>query len=316
MKLRLRSILFRTCVNTSLALILLSSRIKIIPPMKMNWLKKSLLKERKSSQNSNKWLKNTMSNGNPKIENYTRFLGRYQNSLKIKFEKIEDEYYTIVDELIEKLDDLEPAEKWKEPPEFELGQLRIIQDWESGLASSNDVLDMLEGWDLEETARLHMTLKLRNYMFRNEEFTEYLKPVIAEVNAKVAPLYLGYLKNLKTFFTRATECDMAQIDLTWLEVVVGKETKTSIAEMTLNQTVRQLTTFVWRYVDSSFFLGDHIICLNEGPDEKNVHRSHWVFGPKAYIDMLKEIFEINDSLDIQDDIVYIKRLIGPYLNVD
>ncbi len=258
----------------------------------------------------NEWSK-TM----PKLQNnYTNILERYQGFLKRKFNEVEDVYYSEVDELTQKLGDLDSK---FEDVDFNLKNFSFIKEWEEGLVDSKYVYNIVRSWDAEEIAHTSMTRRMNNFMFKYEDTADYVKYTLAQVKEKALPLYIKYIEMLKKFFEKAADCDSKQEKITWITITAFKDnTTTNYAyDFTLNQTIRQLERHVIDYADQLFYMGNNAVCFNESPDTSGIIRSHWLFAPQNYINFLKSTYKIREALDLKDDAAYVKNMIAEHINV-
>lgn len=271
---------------------------------------RSLPKQSKlTTTDLNEWLK-TM----PKVQNsYINILDRYQKVLKKKFTEVEAAYYEHVDELTQKLGDLDSK---FEDVDFNLHQFKFIEEWELGLIDSQRVHNIIQNFDAEEIAYVTMTRRINNFMFRHEETSDYVKYTLVKIKENAVPLYTKYIDLLKRFFEKAADCDKKQEKLTWVTVtLVDNNTRTNYAEdFTLNQAVRQIDAYIIEHIDQTFYLGENLICLNETADSKGIIRSHWLFAPRTYINFLKSVYTIKTALDFKDDGDYIRKMIAEHIN--
>lgn len=244
-----------------------------------------------------------------KPASYKKFIENFQTMLQKKFSAVEEKYYAVVDELEQKLDDIDE----EDIPEFTLRNFTFLHQWEAGLISSRAVYDILKDWEPEEVAYLSLIRKLNNYMFAKEKHADLMKGVIALVKEQALPEHVKYVNHLINFFAHAAELDSKQIPISWVTVRAAPTgLDTSCIDMPLNQLIRQLNYGILTSVNQKFYLEDNIICLNERMTKSSVLKSNWIFAPKSYINELKSIYNISEQLDPADDISYIKKLIGEY----
>jgi hypothetical protein len=223
---------------------------------------------------------------------------------------IDKDYGDIIDDLMEKLYDLENNPR--EWPDFELVEFEFLLDWEQGLQPSEYVHRIISKWNIEEVAKTKLTRSLTNYMFKFETTAELIKPAIEEVRLKVLPRYVQYLKALQLFFRKAAECDRMQLPMTWLQVTSkdGDVTK-DLQNLTLNQVIRQIDTFLVDNIDSCYAIEDNAACF-ETVSEEGGRRWHWILGPKSYLSMIKALFDVREVINLKSDIDYLKKTLAEY----
>lgn len=239
-------------------------------------------------------------------------LSVYQKFIRAQYSKFEDSYYELITELVEKIKDLDGYDI----PSFDMAEFEFILDWENGMQSSSEVYEILKTFDISEVAKARVVRRLENYMMANDELAEIVKHTIAQLKENSLPLYTRYLEMVRGFFLRASESENKQTKLTWLQTNIdeGNDGKTvkEIEEITLNQVIRQLDTFVIPQQASSNHLGDNVIVFDEDTDGYGLKRVHWIFGPKAAINLIRGLYDIKTSLDIHEDGAYLKRITGEY----
>lgn len=246
-----------------------------------------------------------------KAEQYTKYLGKMLDEIRNRYLQVDARFYDIVDELGEKVYDLNPRTKFEVKLKH---SYKFLDEWENGDVSSAYVLDILKTWDIEDVANLSVIRPLNNFMYAHDEFAEHVKGTIAQIRSEIIPMYKMYLERMIKFFEMASKVDARQIPVTWLEVTseVDGSIKTKCDELTLNQVVRQIDAYVLKYIDHKMFLENNMVCISEVP-HGGVQRSHWIFAPEAYVNFLKKTYDINESLDTDGDVAYVKKIIGEYV---
>ncbi len=245
---------------------------------------------------------------------FTSFLDKYQSTLRKKYLRIDGLYYDIIDHLKEQIKDFEFGDEFKRNPNFNLTDYTFLDDWESGLISSDEVFNIISKWDIVDVANLSTTRRLRNYKVLAAETRFVVDESLEKIRQVIIPEYIAYLNLMKRFFQKAVECDQQQVKVTWMEVTVTKEDSISksTTELTLNQTVRQVDAYVKRHIQNAYYLGKNAIMIHEHKDDKGTARSHWLFAPESYINLMKKKYNIDDELDDSDDKNYLKDLLtGP-----
>lgn len=249
------------------------------------------------------------------IENSTNSLRLYRDLMAKKFKESEGLYYGYVDDLTEKLGDLDfhgdtPV------PGFEIRQFDFIKDWEYGEISSADVHFFLKKMNPSDVAEKHLTRKLTNYMFQNEEAANYIKCVLPEIKSKVLPVYTRYLHMLTSYFNKLAIEDAKQEPVTWLEVAIQVDGsfKTSIKDMPINQAINILDTyFIHDVTENGHYLGNNTLVIpEEAPDGTGVRATQWLFAPAEYISLLKGLYDVDKELDLESDGAYIHGIIKGY----
>jgi hypothetical protein len=235
-------------------------------------------------------------------------LGLYQKWLKRKFEVIETIYYNNIDELSRFIKDLEIADDLV-PMDFTLTEYSFVEQWQNGIISSAEVYRVMSIMDIETAAKAKITKRLTNYMIDNEILAKHIKPTIEELNKTCMDLMVEYLNIMKRAFKKMAELDEKQIQVTWVQQFfkAGEADQIIHEEMTLNQTVRHIASFIDKSAGQRFRLKDQIIVFDEemGFDDRAVH---WIFAPRQYIELLRVLFNVKDELG-NDEIEFLKTLI-------
>lgn len=234
-------------------------------------------------------------------------LGLYQRWLKNKFQSIEALYYSHVDELTQTIGDLdEPGVK---PEDFTLTEYSFIQQWEDGMISSAKVYKILDMANLENAAKAKITKRLTNYMFKYDVLTVHIKPVVSALDGECVELMVEYLTMMKRFFKKMAEIDETQVEISWVQQFFRKDkgVETVTEEMTLNQTIKHIDTFINLPAGQRFYLSDQIIVFDEeiGQEDRAIH---WIFAPRTYIELLRVLFNVKEALG-KDEVEFLRNLI-------
>lgn len=244
---------------------------------------------------------------------------KWQHFLRRKFQETENAYYPIIDDLTQKLADLELHTRKGELkfPDFDIHQFSFIKDWQDGDKSSRQVYAILKTMDMPLVAETQLTRRLDHYMHGRQEtiIGDYVIPCKELVLRKAVPLYAKYLDMLVRYFAKLVEIDQQQEPVTWLEQMHNEDGTIArkIEDLSLNQVIRQLDHQVIPFSDTRYTVGDNIICLNEEM-ARGAYAIHWLFAPKSYIDELKKQYKIKDVMDIKQEAEYIGKLIGAYVH--
>jgi hypothetical protein len=240
---------------------------------------------------------------------------KWQHFLRRRYQEVENCYYPLIDELVQKLIDLDEVNA-KNIPDLILHQFAFIKEWQNGDIPSSHVLIILKSMDMNKVALMQLTRRLDNFMNSqaNNSAKDYIIPCRAILVEKCAPLYSRYLLFLVKYFSKLVEIDKAQEKITWIEKFtnIDNKTTTSIADYSLNQVMRQLDSQIVPFSQTKHAVGDNIICIDEDM-AKGAFSVHWLFAPKCYIDFLKKEFNIKDVMDLDKEASYIKRLIEGYV---
>ena len=246
-------------------------------------------------------------------------LQKWQHFLRRKFQETENSYYPIIDELTQKLHDLElhTTSGPLKMPDFDIHQFTFIKDWQDGDKSSRQVYSILKTMNMQVVAETSLIRRLDHYMENHKagRVADYVLPVKALILKHSVPLYVRYLDMLVRYFAKLAETDMAQEKITWIEQShnSGSTITKTIQDLSINQAIRQLDYQVIPFNNHRYSVGNNLICLDENL-AKGAHAVHWLFAPKAYIDELKKQFKIADVMDLVQESAYIQKLIGEYIN--
>ncbi len=244
-------------------------------------------------------------------------LERWQHILRQRFQLVENLYYSITDDLTQKLEDLSDERDTVHIPDLTLYQFSFIKEWQDGDKSSQEVYDILETLNLENVALTQLTRRLDHYVQDKQDsvFSEYVIPCKQLIIQNAVPRYAKYLETLRRYFKKLAVIDESQEYVTWLERVYLKDDslKTKIEDLSLNQVSRRLDCHIIPFNNTRYVVGENIICLDEEMTE-GAYCIHWLFGTKSHIDKLKETFKIKDKMDIHQEAEYIKNIIGAYVN--
>lgn len=240
---------------------------------------------------------------------------KYQHFLRRKFQELENSYYPLVDDLTQKLHDIDGINK-KRIPDLDIHQFSFIKEWQNGDVSSSYVLAILKTLNIHQVADTQLTRRLSNYISSRNPgvIHDYVLPCRAIIAEKSVPLYAKYLEMLVKYFEKLVEIDQTQEPVTWIEqtFIPKEETKMKVEDLTLNQVIRQLDCQVIPFNHTRYYVGDNVICLDEELS-KGGYSIHWIFAPKAYIDELKSYFDVTDAMDLKSESEYIKRIVGAAL---
>jgi hypothetical protein len=251
------------------------------------------------------------------IPNSTSNLIRFRDLMTKKFKESEGLYYTHIDDLVEKLADIDIGQTL-EQPDFELNQFPFLLDWEFGHISSQEVCESLQHLKPAEVAHKHLTRKLTNYMMKNDEAREYIKSILPDIKERICPIYTRYIELLQTYFSKLAFEDARQVPMTWLEVTVKPDNSmtTRIDDMPFNQVLNYIDTYFIHDIDQTgFFLGKNIFVIHEtGEPTHGAYTTHWIFGPESYVDMTKHLYDVTNELDLETDGAYINGLIKEFAN--
>lgn len=241
---------------------------------------------------------------------------RWQYFMRKKYAELEKAYYPIVDDLEQKLSDMEHVDK-KQIPDFNIEEFNFIKEWQQGLIDSKSVWDILKTWDLNAVAKTKLTRRLTNYMFHKEDsiVADYVREVRVQLLERAVPVYLTYLQMVLKYFEKLTIEEETEPKITWLEQVFQPDGSQhdGIQDYTFNQVLFQLNTGVMDECESKSYAGDNLIVFDEALSDGLVSM-HWLFGPKAYIDEIKLKFNIMKVMDIDVEKAYIKRVVGAYVD--
>lgn len=238
-------------------------------------------------------------------------VGLYQTWLKKSFSSIEAAYYGHVDELIQKLGDMEIPELVV--PDFTLSDYSFVVQWEIGNESSADVCDAFSKMDFNSAAKAKLTKRLINFMMDNDIIADYVKPVVASIDRDCTHLMVKHLGMMQNFFNKMSEIDKQQIPICWIEQKFEAGGMTSVHnEMPLNQAIKQIDTYIIKQAQQKLFMGDQIIILDENLGDSN-RTLHWLFAPRSYTELLKVLFQIKEKCEGKAEEVYLKKLFEVYI---
>ena len=243
---------------------------------------------------------------------------KWQYLLQKKFNQVELAYYPIIDNLTQKLSDLDTIDK-KLIPDFTIEEFSFIKQWQNGEVDSKYVFDILrlQEKDFEKIAIAKITRRLSNYILHKENSTaiEYVKTVRDKLLVTTVPVYRTYLDMLLKYFRKAVEIDTPQEKMTWIEQIFKSDgtSATRIWDYTFNQTVRQIDTYVLGYNEYRYSVGSNMVAFDEDLTG-GVRAIHWICGPTGYINELKNQFKVTKSMDMLEEKEYIKRIIGAFIH--
>jgi hypothetical protein len=310
MKLRAYSWICRTLQNTWWALVITACIFLHLWQTRTERPKKSFRKPlSKGAGKTSRELSSLGVGMNAPNTMFINGLRRTQEFMKKKYLSAEAKYCDIIDDLTEKLNDMDI----KDTPDLSFKGFDFIEDWENGTVSSAHVNSILEKINPTEVAHKQITRRLTSYMFQNEQSAEYIKGLLPLLKTTVCPVYESYLKFMKIYFRKVASLDAEQELVTWLEVVVDKDNSlaTYIRDVTLNQVIRQLDAYFLNDLDDSYFFNKNVIAIHENVG-RGERTTHWLFAPNAYIEKLKEMYDIDKELDIEGDESYIRALVKEF----
>lgn len=235
----------------------------------------------------------------------------YQKWLSKTFQEIELNYYREIDELTQKLNDIDLPRNTT-IPDFTLREFNFITQWEQGLLSSGDVCDVFDKIDVHQAARGRLTKRLLNFMMNNETLADYVKPVITAVENSCLETMEKYITMMHRYFTKMDEIDQDQIQITWVEQIFQhSDMRLRHIDMPLNQAIKHIEAFILKDLNQKFYIQDQIVVFDEdlGQEDRVIH---WIFGPRTYVELIKALFEIRETLTDADTSIYLKKLMGNY----
>ncbi len=238
-------------------------------------------------------------------------LRHYKRFLKEKHTQLENVYYAAIDELTQKLGDLElPGIV---VPDFVLTEFSFIAQWEDGHISSTEVYEIfkkMEGQGGYRTAARSKVIKpLQAYLKDNDVFSGFIKYTLTELETNAVPVMEKYIELMGKAFKHMAEIDARQIKVTWIEQTFDKGEVWCISEeMSLNQTIRQINAYVARVSDATYFVKDSVVVFDQihSMDERTIN---YIFGPRTYIELLKALYEIKSELTGEAEEKYLKEII-------
>lgn len=292
-------------------------------PIEKTWMKKFLekfsneafLKSLRSSPTISKKVEPMSMLASDQFSNMTK-LEKWQHFLRRRFQELENSYYPVVDNLVQKLADLEEVNR-KTLPDLDIHQFSFLKEWQDGQISSKNVLTIIKTMDFDKVAKTQLTRRLDHFIEnkQNTRMSDYVIPCRDLILRHSVPIYVRYLNMLRQYFEKLVDVDATQEKVTWIEQIHKPDTsiELKIEDLTLNQVVRRLDTIVIPFNNSKYVVGDNTLCLDEDM-AKGARAVHWIFAPKCYIDLLKKNFKVNESMDIVQETEYIKKIIGVYIN--
>jgi hypothetical protein len=153
-------------------------------------------------------------------------------------------------------------------------------------------------------------------MISDDEVADMVKYVIAGLNAKDGAVekYVKYLNMLRKFFEVLARIDNEQVPITWLEQVLPASAtgaiKTHVVEMPLNQFIKQMDAYILGSISEKYVLGDNITVFDEDTGQERI--IHWIFAPKTYTDVLKNLYKIRETLTMEEEKGYLVKLLEAY----
>lgn len=242
---------------------------------------------------------------------------RYRHFARRKFQKLENMYYSHVDELVQKLDDIGEIDP-RFIPDFALYNFSFVRDWQYGEVSTEYAYGLLKDLKLSDVAEKIVCRRLRNFMHNKEKAApqscEYIKAVHDQLQVKCVPICVEYLNMLVKFFEQMCIIDKHQARLTWIEQIFTNdgEIKTQVREITLNQMFREIDCSIMQNNSHKYTLGQNILVFDEDlADEATA--CHWIFGPQLYIKQLQTQFKVTEIIKVSEEADYLKKLIGAHL---
>lgn len=236
---------------------------------------------------------------------------RWQYTLASRYEQILDNYNNLIDDLVEKLKDLEFSGPM---PDLELTEFSFISEFEIGNITAKEVVNRFKKMNnLEDVASRKLTKKLYKFIEKNDgHCVSFFKYTLQEIKDKILPDYARYLKMLSMLFQKMSTIDDQQVKLSWLMVdFENNQVNKNIFDLTLNQTIRQIAFYC--RTSTKFSIGENILTFDVSYDE-NCRQVHYIFGPRYYIKFLKEHFNVIKDSSLSEDREYISNLIRDYIS--
>lgn len=239
----------------------------------------------------------------------------YQKWLTAAHSDIERIYYDHVDELTQKLGDLDlPGLPPERIPAFALKPYIFISQWEDGEISSTQVYDVFvkmnnKGDGLRTAARAKVIKPLVKFMMEHESLATFVKYTISILEVEVVPKMIKYLEMLMKFYEHTSKTDSFQIPITWVQQTFEKgEITIRSDDLSLNQALKQLQSYVMYKTDQTFYHKDGVVVFDQidSIDERYIH---WLFAPRTYIELLRSIFDINTSIEGKKEEDYLRELL-------
>lgn len=242
---------------------------------------------------------------------------KYQHFTRKKLQEVENLYYPLVDELEQKLADInEVPEKFI--PDFTLYTFSFVKEWQAGLVNTEFVLALLKSMNFQNVAEKQLTRRLTNFIHDKEtncvKTCDYVKEVRKQLIEKAVPAYVVYLGMLTKYFEKMYEIDQLQVKVTWLEQIFHSngEVRSSVRDLSLNQVYRDLLSNVTPNGSHKYFVGKNVVVFDEDLTEKDA-AVHWLFAPQSYIEQLKKSFNVVEEMSLLEEKAYIQKIIGAYI---
>lgn len=245
-------------------------------------------------------------------------VGRYQHFARKRFQEVENIYYSHIDELDQKLRDLNEINE-KLIPDFTLHNFSFVEDWQWGDVNSEYVYGLLKGMNLPDVAEKTVCRRLRNFMEGKEtsapDSHHYIKAVHDKLKVTCVPAYLNYLSMLRSYFEKMYLIDKTQVKLTWIQQTWGNDgvVKAKVRDITLNQMSREIDAGIMPHNEHKYTVGDNVVVFDEDLLDDGT-TCHWIFGPKEYIAQIRQQFKVVEKIDLEDEKDYIRKLIGTFIS--
>lgn len=206
----------------------------------------------------------------------------YLKFVEANYKALEDAFYVALDDLEQKLGDLNISMPISSLPTFE-----FITNWLTGDFSATYVFNRLDKLDIPDVARKQLTRKLTTLMFENAEVSEYVKLTIAKIKEEVVPLYEKYLKSLLVYFKILSFVEAKEMPLVWVEKRI-KENGTSEVwkhQMPTDQLIKKFLAYDLSNTNVKLRLGMNMVSFHENYNI-NIKYQNVVLGPKRSIDQV------------------------------
>ncbi len=220
-----------------------------------------------------------------------------QRWLKENYSEVETLFYEHVDELEQKIADLDLG---VEPPGLTFREYSFILDWETGHLSSAEVAEIFQHMAKDHyrsAARARAIKPLQNFMFKHPEVADYVKHTISVLEADVVPKLVKCLMMMGNAFRLMADIDSRQFCVTWVEQTFEKgQPYLTHEDLPLNQAIRQLDSYVMSVVSQTYVDTDNQVAVFDVIHSIDDRTIHWIFAPPNYIKLIADLFEIKAKM--------------------
>lgn len=224
----------------------------------------------------------------------TRLTAKAKQNVMLKRNRMEDEYYAIIDELEQEI-----GEYGYSHVNFDLSEFSVIKKWSRGACSTRDALDTLSYLEFGKAARDKLYKKIVKFVERDKidpAAENAAMQASKELETRVVPLYEAYLKSFTFYLKRVVNEDKKQIKLIHGKTINGRNHQ--LREISLNQAIRYIYSQGLHKRDDKYIMCGYTLTFENHEIKDGVYKVtdvDWFICPEPYKTVICDLFDITSN---------------------